>query len=101
MERATEKQLDLMDKFKIDYPRNVSKEEAIKLIGESLAQSAGLKSKSEPQAPKSEFKTTTMYVSYAKDLFIALLNKSQGEIDQDALMKLSIGLIGQAKEAFE
>ena len=49
-----------------------------------------------------------MYVSYAKDIFIALVNRlsdegylQMGEKEVDATMRTSIELVKQAKEAFE
>ncbi len=46
--------------------------------------------------PKS--RNTTMYVSYAKDIFVAL---EQKEIKTEATMKRAIELVKQAKSAFE
>lgn len=48
-------------------------------------------------------KTTTMYVSYAKDVFIGLLEArkiEQMDIPADEIMKVAVLLVKQAKEAF-
>lgn len=44
--------------------------------------------------------TTTMYVSYAKDIFCCLVEKfGSGSVEDN--MKTAITLVKQAKEAFE
>ena len=100
--RATDKQLDAMDRMHIEYPRNVSKEEAQELIGAAIDKINASKPESydkAPQnAPRSEFKATTMYVSYAKDIFIAVFDKDKNWADQ---MQDAITLGNQAREAFE
>ena|SRR3990167_3045589 len=54
---------------------------------------------SEPVKKKS-FDNTTMYVSYAKDIFIEL-NKNPGGAHYDALMETAVNLVKRAREAFE
>ena len=43
---------------------------------------------------------TTMYVSYAKDVYIGLNEHKKAEIDPRELMDLSIQLVKQARNAF-
>jgi len=51
--------------------------------------------------PKSNNGFTTMYVSYAKDTFLGLLNLETAKgIEPAGVMKLAIDLVKQAKEAF-
>lgn len=58
---------------------------------------------SENQTFKKASNHTTMYVSYAKDIFCAMINtNTYPEGFQEAgVMKLAIDLVKQAKEAFE
>ena len=44
-------------------------------------------------------RTTTMYVSYAKDIFVAICGNTMEESQED--MENAINLVKQAKEAFE
>lgn len=51
-------------------------------------------------------KKTTMYVSYSKDLFIAIVNdcttkEPKAQMNYDAIMDKCISLVKQAKGAFE
>jgi transposase len=56
----------------------------------------------EEKKPARETKNpTSMYVSYAKDLFIAIMNRATNPIDSDATMELSITLVKKAQKAFE
>ncbi len=64
--KASEKQLALMDKLKISYPRDVSSKEAYELISENLNQE---EKKEKPFVKNGSY--TAMYVSYVKDLIIA------------------------------
>jgi hypothetical protein len=54
-------------------------------------------------APKGNYSgnTTTMYVSYAKDIFCALIEKENANKLWDEMMKDAINLVKQAKTAFE
>jgi len=57
----------------------------------------------EPVKPTIPNRNTTMYVSYAKDLFCAILEKGTLADREDGrlAMQLAIELVKQAKEAFE
>ena len=52
-----------------------------------------------PTTPTPTGKTTAMYVSYAKDIFIAL-TENEGPLTEEALMNVAINLIKQAEKAF-
>ena len=55
-----------------------------------------------PQETKVSNKShTTMYVSYAKDIFCALESRQTEGIETKELMNQAIELVKQAKEAFE
>ena len=46
-------------------------------------------------------KTQTMYTSYAKDIFISLLEKTNMNVDkEETIMRDAIDLVKQAREAF-
>ena len=51
------------------------------------------------EKPKGKFEPTSMYVSYAKDIFCQIQGSTTG--NAKANMNLAIELIKQAKEAFE
>jgi len=56
-----------------------------------------------PQETKvsGKYDPTTMYVSYAKDILVAMINRTQaGSIDSESMMEVAIGLVKQAREAF-
>ena len=60
----------------------------------------------EPSAPKAPNRNTTMYVSYAKDIFCAIVGTDMPQQDgkpyiTTEAMKQSIALVKQAREAFE
>lgn len=111
MTPATDKQKWLMDQLKITYTDQTSVADAIEMIkakkGETLL---GNKPKVETVIPadkpkngfKGGFDSATMYVSYAKDLCIAIIeaDKPRGPTEVISAMKLSIDLIKDAKEAF-
>lgn len=59
------------------------------------------------EAPKQEYRvkdTSTMYVSYAKDLFIAMLSavpeKEKNDVQLEHLMDQAIALVQKAKHHF-
>ena len=52
-----------------------------------------------PTTPTPTGKATAMYVSYAKDIFIAL-TENEGPLTEEALMNVAINLIKQAEKAF-
>jgi len=54
-----------------------------------------------PKVAQSGSKHTTMYVSYAKDIFCALVNNKASSDDFQRDMNCAIELVKQAKEAFE
>jgi ssDNA-binding Zn-finger/Zn-ribbon topoisomerase 1 len=45
--------------------------------------------------------TTTMYVSYAKDIFCACYASPKIKAEAHDVMNMAIGMVKQAKEAFE
>lgn len=104
MEPATDKQKGLMDNLGITYHSTVTKEQAKTLIEEKLGKSQ------KTFTPKSNFKATTngnnttYYVSYCKDIFLALLDaqkEAPTEVSVDVLMGNAIQLVQSAKQAFE
>ena len=54
----------------------------------------------EETLPVVDKKQVSMYVSYAKDIFIEL-NKNPGGAHYDALMETAVNLVKRAREAFE
>jgi hypothetical protein len=121
MEKATESQLKLIKSLGVKCPEGVSKLEASGIIKEHLEkkkQDAEEKQKAkmsetqvsyqkiESSKPAAGKDCTTMYVSYAKDLFIAFLNvakdqESMQKLTPPDLMNLCVKLIKQAKGEFE
>ncbi len=56
----------------------------------------------ESYKPAVRDKGTSFYVSYAKDIFCALVNNAErANITKEEIMNLSIDLVKQAKKAFE
>jgi len=53
----------------------------------------------ETQAKAKSYDTTSMYVSYAKDLFICLREKEQN-MQNHAILDMAIELVKKAKQAF-
>lgn len=56
------------------------------------------------EMPKAENKSTAMYVSYAKDIFIASISDQKEPMDPvevTVVMQICINLVKQAREAFE
>lgn len=54
------------------------------------------------QVKKDTAKNTTMYTSYAKDIFCALYSTEKTKnLNADLVMEIAIDLVKQAKEAFE
>lgn len=68
----------------------------------SLADSVEVVKMSDKFAEAREKKNTTMYVSYAKDIFCALIESAkENKVPADEVMEMSISLVKQAQTAFE
>ena len=105
---ATDKQKFFLKSRGIDAT-NLTKEVASELIS-NLKEAPGSKVVPSPQieqfiptvkpgyTPKKQFDNSSYYVSYAKDLAVALL--TQGEKAEDA-MSLAIQMVKQAKEELQ
>jgi len=111
---ASEKQLDLLDKLKIKYPRDCTKEEASGLIKEHLeskykpGETASQGTYSPSSKGNSGVKSVTMYASYSKDIFLGFLAKVSPEEfkkmkyeELTQIMESSTDLVNQARLAFE
>lgn len=102
---ATEKQLNYMKSLGIDTFPGITKDAAKAMI------SAALEADDKPEVvkpygakPKTDGKFTSMYVSYAKDIFCKLTEyeKAEGTTEErDYFMEQAIALVKQAREAFE
>ena len=53
-----------------------------------------------PQSVSNQYEPTSMYVSYAKDIFIALYEARQGTVIHEDYMKEATNLIKQAEKEF-
>ena len=69
-------------------------------VGE-IPQEATMNKISEAPKTNDEFNPTTMYVSYAKDIFIVMVQLGQIKDSQIQAMDSAIDLVKQAREAFE
>ena len=97
MESATEKQIALLEKNGIDAS-GFTKQQASTEIEAMIAKNTGGSPKADK--PKSSNPVgNAMYVSYAKDLFIALYNKEES-ISPMVRMEEAIGLVKKAIEGF-
>ena len=94
-EKATEKQINFMKNLKIDIPEGITKTEARLAIDRVLNQSKeeSVETVKIGDAPKIKNGTLSMYVSYAKDIFCAMVDKEKNIPDQ---MKLATDLVKQA-----
>lgn len=113
MTEATEKQIKFMVSLGLKPFQGMTMDTAKELIANALAMKEGLKPTVEkpsyaPQVPQetkvsSTGKFTTMYVSYAKDVFCSLMNDDKGTSPElyGKIMGISIALVKQAREAFE
>ena len=122
MEKATDKQLALLQKLGATFETNVSKEEASKLIEQIITTQQKYKKEVKyPQiekihvntakgwkdiTPKPKFDTSSYYVAYAKDLCIAMIEAIQRkdpktEIEVDKVMQTAIACIDMAREEFK
>lgn len=106
-EKATEKQIEFAQKLGIDNASTYTKKtlsELIKKKVEEKDKSEGKESTgSEKVAQKGSYNPKSMYVSYAKDIFIEFKKHSlQHERPQTdkGLMVEAIALVQQAKNAF-
>ena len=106
MEEATEKQISFANKLGIENPGQFSKQ----ALRELIEKKASFKDKQAPKEPQKvyedsfpEKKTTTMYVSYAKDILCAMINKvgALNKTEAKVLMAESIDLVKQAELAFK
>lgn len=126
---ASEKQIKFMNNLGIKYPANITIDEAKVLISMKLAeceQTAPIKEwavktpvevvkpqeykfkhmKQEDIAEKdiiTDFEPTSMYVSYAKDIFnemFDIFRKEKPSMTATDCMELAINLVKQAHEAF-
>ncbi len=107
MEEATEKQINLLKQWNLPIPR--TKEEARIMIGEHIDKMQQEKPPvvkpqgawSKPSSSNGKYNPTSMYVSYAKDIFCSFGYQGNDESEAEHLMKRSIYLVKQAKESFE
>lgn len=107
MEQATEKQVNFAKKLGIDNPGQYDKNNLRVMIDNALN-----KDEPKPQVIKPEqlgesavprtangtAKLTTMYTSYAKDVFIALMSKEGGTASEDRT--LAIDIVKTFRDAF-
>jgi len=107
MTNATDKQISYAKVLGVDVSQ-MSKEQASTVIdGLKTAKGLGYAHKSsempkETPAKQKYFDTSSYYVSYAKDLVIAMLDNEKFKgIAPDLLMENAINCIKQAKEAFK
>jgi hypothetical protein len=108
-EPATYKQVKTLQQYNVPGAENFSKQDATAKIGE-LFEAANVETAKPGEfvKPKIQYPThrsddskKTMYVSYAKDIFIAALDDSQTkDMPVEEVMDMSIKLVKQAKEAF-
>ena len=114
-EPATEKQVNFMKSLKIEVPESITKMEARLAIDRVLNKQEidekpevvrpGYPKRHEEVKNRNNGKTmvngkpaTTMYASYAKDIFVAMYDK---EVGLKEAMQIAVELVKQAKEAFE
>lgn len=98
-EKASSAQLDLIKKLGLKAAADLTKREASAMIAEVLGKKQDEVGKK--MEPAKDNARTTMYVSYAKDIFVALLPKASAGIDNTFVMDEAIALVKMAKEAFE
>ncbi len=76
------------------------------LVGKAESDGKPLKaieSERKPLLTSNDYEPTSMYVSYAKDIFVALLESTPkgSELDVNDVMRIAIDRVIQAKKAFE
>ncbi len=119
MEKATDKQTALLKRLGAEFDYNMSKQEASKLIEEIIAQDKDKPSpfKKEIKQPQQEFiekqatkyynkpkENTSFYVSYAKDILVAMIEKASVNMSDADLMTMTgcaIASVKLAKQEFE
>jgi len=114
MSEATEKQINYAKSLGIDNPGQYSKETLRELIekqieGEKVMEKDLAKPAEDEKMPlgaPKEQKNTGYYVSYAKDILVALINGTVNkDLDADKgteeFMNISIARVKQAIKAFE
>lgn len=115
MEPATDKQITFMRSLKIPARNGITKGEARLAIESALNKDEEkvevVKVERAPWVKPEDYKSLitkpsgngSMYTSYAKDIFCALFEiRKKGDITEiEELMRSSINLVKQAKEAFE
>jgi len=99
---ATEKQKQLMDKMKIDYPKDITKDYASQLIDKEIQKERAPKEK-EYQPSQKDY---SFFVSYAKDVCCTLIaqnikDKEGNRIPTDDLMDVSVHVIQKAIQTFK
>ena len=101
-EKATEPQMALMHKLGINTNGEIlTKKNVSKLIENKLSEGKKGEPAKATQAPKNGFNITPMYVSYAKDLCVAMLSHSNPDDEIATLMNQAISCIKAAKKEFE
>ena len=100
MENATEKQIAFLKKKGFEIPEGMSKSMAHEMIENFINKP---KTTILEMPEKTSFKKpdgqSSFYVSYAKDIFIAMVPRFEnGDLDADALMQDCIKCIKMAKE---
>ena len=107
-EPATEKQIKFASSLGIANPDRYSKQALKEMISEKLGDSETEKipveRPMEQQKSAQNGSNGAMFTSYAKDVFCVMFERlliNENQLPADDLMKLSIALVKQAKEAFE
>jgi hypothetical protein len=106
MEQATEKQIKYAKVLGIANPEKYSKIALKELISTKLEDSPAETVKPEKafenSSIKEDNKYTTMYVSYAKDIFVSIQEFKGQLINEEAInaMDLAIELVKRARDAF-
>lgn len=117
-EPITDAQIGLMNKMKIDWNENMTKQEASQAIQEVMGNKPQFRPKPQftpkpnfsPATSLKSYSDTNFYVSYTKDLIIAIINaevelvklgKRESVEDITEITKQAVGVIGYAKEEFK
>ena len=109
MEQPTPKQIMFAETLGIDNPSQYDKKTLSGMInakvGKQEEKPADNKSFAKAETPReriADTKSTTMYTSYAKDIFIAIYPHaiSGTPLSSQAIMNEAIGLVKQARDAF-
>ena len=105
MTEATPKQIGYAKKLAIENPENYTKEALSKMIDERIGKSV---QKEETVKAGNVFEVTpvgehtTMYTSYAKDIFIQIIDDKYIRENKgpEQIMDYAINLVKQARDAF-